>query len=53
MFIIYNTLLNKTGKGNVIKLRGPKLINFQERRQKIAAVIIDEYYMITSRDIFL
>ena len=52
MFITYDTLLNKTGKGNIIKLRGRKLIKFQERCQKIAAVIIDEYSMITSRDIF-
>ena len=51
-FIIYINLFNETGKGIVIELRGPKLIKFQERCQKIAAVLTYEYSMITSRGVF-
>ena len=41
------------GNGNGIKmLSGPNLIKLQERCKNIAAVIIDEYSMIPSKDIF-
>jgi hypothetical protein len=33
-------------------LSGVKLMNLQDRCKKIAAIIIDEYSMIPSKDIF-